>query len=143
MNETGAAAKHLYDTLLASEALAALVGTRIYADAGKQGATYPFVLISHMGGSDRRVPGADARMMTRDRWLVACHHNERNPALARKISGLIDAALVGATDTVTLDAQAYHILAVYRDQPVERGGDVNGVYYIQSGGVYVVPVTTR
>jgi hypothetical protein len=143
MNETGAAAKHLQDTLAASEALTAIVSTRIYADAAPEGATYPLVVISHAGGSDRRVPGADGRIMTRDRWQVVAVNSERSPALVRKISGLIDAALLGSTDTVTLDGQDYHILSVYRDAPIDRGGEVNGKYYVQSGGLYVAPVSTR
>lgn len=143
MNETGAAAKHITAALLDDVALSALVSTRIYADAAPEGAVYPFVVISHAGGNDRIVPGADARIMTRDRWLVKAVHNERSPALARKIAGLIDQALVGSTGSVTLDGQTYYISSLYRTSPIDNGGEVNGKYYVNSGGLYVVPVTTR
>lgn len=139
MNELDAAAKHIYDTLLAHDALTDLIGTRVYELDAPDEAVYPFVVYSFAGGTDRQVAGADQRMITRPRYLVLACHDQRDMATVRAIANALDDALTGSTADVTLDGVTYAVQTVRREEPVERGGDVNGVYYVNAGGYYRAP----
>lgn len=136
MNEAQAALTHLVAALSADDAVAELVDDRIYYGAAPEGAAYPFVLISPGGGTDRRVPGADSRIMSRPRWLILAVHNENDLLVTGAIAAAVDAALLGSTDDLTVNGQEYRVQSVFREEPVERVGTVDGVTYVNSGGYY-------
>lgn len=147
MNEIDAAGKHLFDTLLAHEPLTDLIGERVYeysapdvdSDGNPATVVYPFVVYSHAGGTDRQVAGSDTRMMTHPRWLVLAVHNQRDSVLTRAIASAADNALTGSSAEVEIDGTTYAVQTVYREEPVERGGSVDGVFYLNSGGYYRTP----
>ena len=140
MNELQAAAKHLRETLLAASGVTALVGARVYELEAPKNATYPFVVYSLAAAGDLTQAGGDGRVIVRPRWLVLAYVARRDMGAARQIAGAVDAALEGSGDALTVDGQGYHVQTMYRDGPVERGGDVDGKFYVSAGGYYVSPV---
>ena len=140
MNEAQAALKHLMATIAADDDVAELVAGRVYYLVAPAGAVYPFVLISAAGGTDRRVPGADGRIMSRPRWLILAVHNENDMLVTGAIAAAVDAALLGSGGDLTVNGQEYRVQGVFREEPVERGGAVDEVFYLNSGGYYRTPV---
>jgi len=140
MNEVGAAAKFIRATLAENEAVAALVGARIYELEAPDRATYPLLVFSHAGGPDRLTSGT-SRLLAQSRWLVLAVVDRRDMVAARAIASAADNALVGSTGNVTLDGdeQEYHVQTIRREEPVERGGRVDSKYYSRAGGFYRAP----
>lgn len=136
MNEVDAAAKHLFDTLVADAGVGALIGDRIYHAVAPEEAAYPFVIYSQHTGRDRLAAGGQGRMLVRSRWLILAVHNENDMARVRKLASTVDAALVGSAATVEIDAQSYHVQSVSRREPVERVGERDGTIYVNAGGYY-------
>jgi hypothetical protein len=140
MNETGAAARHLDETIKANATVAGFIGDRFYHVQAPEDAVYPFATYSAApGSSDQPTGGSAARLVVEARWLVLVFHDQNDPDLVRRIAGALDAALVGSTGVVTIDDQAYHVLTVYREAPFERSGPVDGEFYLNMGGYYRTP----
>lgn len=141
MNELDAAAKHLFDTLSAHDALTDLVEDRIYELAAPEdpAVVYPLVVYSFAGGTDRQVAGSDTRMLTRPRFLVLAVHDQRDMAACRAVASAVDDALTGSSGQVELGGVTYAVQTVHREEPVERAGPMDGVFYVNAGGYYRAP----
>lgn len=136
MSETHAALKHILTTLAAAEGVTDLVGTRIYAGTAPRETAYPFITVNPAGGTDRRVPGADGRIMSRPRWLVLAVHNQNDLTVTGEIATAVDAALTGSGDDLTIYGQAYRVQAVHREEPLDQLPSTEGSTYVRSGGYY-------
>lgn len=139
MNEVGAGARHLVNTATADPDVAAFLGDRFYHAEAPADAEYPLAVYSAAGGADTLTGGADERLIVQARWLLLVIHNQNDPDLVRRIASAIDNALVGSTGTVSIDSQDYFVQTVYREEPVERSGQVDGEFYVNVGGYYRTP----
>lgn len=142
MNETGAAARHVVDTVTSDPTVAEFIGDRFYYGAAPEDAPYPFATYFPAGGTNQHTGGSDLRILVQARWRVVVFHDQNDPDLVRRIAGAIDAALVGSSGVVTIDGQAYHVQTVYQEEPFERSGPVDGEFYLNAGGIYRTPVYT-
>lgn len=144
MNEEQAAAKFIFDTLSAADAVTDLVDDRIYEGFADQGESYPLILFNLQSpGNDRTVPGGDQRMMSRGLWLVKATVEGSSYADADAIASAIDAALLGATGVVTIGDQDYIVLSLVRERGHRMPEMTDGVQYRHSGGLYRVQCTSR
>lgn len=147
MSEERAAIKHLTDTLKANSAVAALVGTRVYEGAAPQNAVFPYIVFGmQSAGNDRNQPGGDGRMMSRALWLVKVITQgspSSGSSVADNINDAVDAALVGSTDVVTINAATYTILSICRTGHFRMIEPAETVRYHHVGGLYRIQVTNR
>src|SRR5688500_12198549 len=111
MNELQAAAKGIRAKLAGTAAVTALVSTRIYEGLAPQDASYPLLLFTHNSGSDRNAIGSNPRIFTRPLYVVRAYTHETGSfADADAVAAVMDAALVGSDQTITIGAQSYRVL---------------------------------
>lgn len=137
MNELAAAEAFLCATLKAHPGVAELVGSRVYLYQAPEGATFPFILVALNAASDRNAVGADVRLFTRATFLVKGITKERGGmAEASALATAIDAALMGASGTVTVEETLYAIRGCYRTEPVRLVMGAGDQRYNHAGGLY-------
>lgn len=137
MNELQAVERFLVSTLRADDAVAALVGTRVYAYQVPENGTFPCVLVALNTALDTNAVGADQRLFTRATYLVKAISKQRGSmAEADAIAAALDAALVGQTGTVEIGDTTYDVRGCYRAQPVRLVMGAADTRYNHVGGFY-------
>src|SRR5690242_13792712 len=90
----------LYETLTNDAILAPLIGTRVYEYSAPLGATYPFITMAHMGGSDKRALGG-IRVWNEGLYLITGHIQGQSLQDLKTIADRID-TLIDNTQNTTL-----------------------------------------
>jgi hypothetical protein len=129
----------IYATLAGDTALAAIVGTRIYADVAPSlptPPTYPLVLFSLQ--SSRDVVGIGTyRAMTTPTYLVRVIGKGGGFGAIQAAADRIDALLtVRAVQSVTIGGVTFSILGSVRERPFQRSEEPEGILYRHLGGFY-------
>lgn len=140
MNELRGAKAFLVQTLSADPQLSALVGNRVYADLGEEGAPAPYVLFSSRPMNDASATGG-VRIMARAQFVVRAvtinTDTSDGQAEAETIANHIDRLLQGVRNApVAIGPDNFTILSVVRDQPVDFVENSNGRRYNHVGGLY-------
>lgn len=130
------------DVLLNDEAVAALVGDRIFEDEAPQGTAFPYVIVSQNRARVLNAQGADARIHVRPAFLIRATVQDESYADADALASAVDAALTGAKGTATVGDTTYHIRGVFQTSPVRYPTSKDGVHYRHSGGIYEAFVHT-
>jgi len=144
-NEIYQAGVFIRETLGASAALTALVGTRIYPEFAPQNATYPLVVFALLSSPDRNAVGHNRRIFTEPLFVVRGVANETSWVTVSLIADAIDAALMGANNNGVL-SPALHVQGAYREAPLrytEVPQGTSGTRYNHSGGQYRLFVHTN
>lgn len=115
-NEIQLTSDFIYHRLTADTALTALVGTRVYHEFAAATASYPYVLILFLAGTDANAIGADQRVFTRPLFLVEAVTQEANWLTAQQIADRIEARLLGASGTQS----GLTIMGMFRERPLRR-----------------------
>jgi hypothetical protein len=136
MSEIVGLEQWLYETLLAdngASGVATLVANRIFVDEAPQGAVYPFVLISAQAdGRDVVSIGPHRVMVDCLYWIRVVGQGASKKAL-QTIYSRLDSLLQAAGGVTSY----IRILMVNREsQPAIPPATVNGLRYVQLGGVY-------
>lgn len=90
-------AEGIYDALYANANILAAVGTRIYRELAPQQATYPLVILQHVGGGTISETPVDAA----DPFYLVTAVSAISPAEAETLAGYIETALHKQTLTVS------------------------------------------
>lgn len=169
MNEIAAVGQWIYSRLKDDQALAFLVGTRIFADfapevdpedpQGQRPTPFPLVVFGENSSLDR-VAGGGKRVLTKSRWTVKAV-GEGYPRGLTGIVSRLDALLDEAPpETVTLtdlgpagprsynggppftvlSAEVYALAGCTRIRPISYPELRQGVRYAHVGGLYEVVV---
>lgn len=139
MNEEQALSTFLYTTLSGDTAVAALVGTRIFEDLAPQGTAFPFVVFSFHTGGDTNALGSDVRTLTRPQYLIRAISKGPTYSDADAVAAAVDAALMGAHGSATVNGVTYEVLTVFREQAIRRCEYAESVRYNHAGGLYRIP----
>jgi hypothetical protein len=141
MDELARAEAWLYATLSADTALAALVGTRIFAESAPDKTVFPFVTFNWMAGHDVNII-EQFRILTHALYLVKGIDEGRSITTLKSIADRIDAVLHGKEQIVIGDAT---LLMCNREQPFSMAETTDGKEYRHRGGQYrllMQPTTT-
>jgi len=137
MRETEVANRFVYSKLAASAPLADLVGDRIFSDLPSH-SPFPYVIYSRRGGDDFRfmmdIP--EARVKIEPVFQVNATTQGEDKQAAYEIANLIDTALEGAADTITLDGIQYNIQGCWRVNDIDYTSVEDGIRYNYIGGYY-------
>jgi len=120
----------LYGALVASPALTALVGTRIYHRVAPQAATFPVCIFHKHSGTPRWTFAG--RPVQWDLWAVKGLCQGSSATRAEEIAAAIDDALNDAALTIT----GREHLFLLRDSDINLGEDEDGVQYHTVGALY-------
>lgn len=134
MPETLSAEKWIYATLAADGALAAVVGTRIYADRIPQNVAspYPCVLFGFLSGVDFNAVGS-VRVWTNMLYVVrAIDEVETFLGNIKTAAGRIDAVLHRASGSTSEGT----VWAAIREQPYRMSEEAEGRVFSHLGGVF-------
>lgn len=138
MNEEQAAARFLFQRLAADAGVSTIVGSRIYESLAPDEAAYPLVIFNLQSGRDVTQAGGDGRILTSPLFLVKAVTQSNGYASADELAHAIDAALEGASGTITLGSQGYAIQTIYRTAPFRFLEPADGLRYFHVGGLYRV-----
>lgn len=135
MSELNAIDRWIYGTLTADTALAAVVGTRVYADQAPQttpAVTMPVVVFQWQGGADLMVIGG-VRVWTNAVYLIrGIDEAQTWGGDLKTIADRIDAVLHRGSGT-NADGVVY---AAVREQPFRMPETAGGKSYRHLGGLY-------
>lgn len=132
MAETLVAEQWLYTVLSGDTALAAVVGTRIYADVAPAGATFPYVVYQNQAGRDVRGVGP-TRIMANLLYVVrGVNATTTYTGALETIANRIDAVLQAASGTNTRGV----VIACVREQPFKLAESLDTGEYRNLGGIY-------
>ncbi len=138
-NELSVANTFLNTVLKADSALAAIVGTRIYADfapeADPSATIYPLVLFNWQGGLDALSQGA-ARIFTRPLYQVRVIGRGGYGAITAA-ADRIDALLANVQNYALTVGGVPYVVQCYRERPMQMAEVVpGGERYSSRGGLY-------
>ena len=137
MIEIARALEWIYDTLAADVTLAGLVGTRIYDGVAPQGAAFPFLVFSHLGGSDTLGVGT-FRALNSGLFQVKAVTESQSYVSATAIADRADEVLQGAAGS----KNGATIASCQREQPLMQLEQNAGIEYRHVGGLYR-PITHK
>ncbi len=133
----------LYGLLTADSELTTLVDSRVYSGAAPQGATLPYVIISHQSGRDVLGVGT-TRIMSHLTYLVKAVGQCQSYVTLEPIADAIDKTLHGASGEVAgLNGAGAELLACTRTMTVAYAELDSGVQYRHLGGLYRIVATNR
>lgn len=133
----------LYGLLTADSELTTLVDSRVYSGAAPQGATLPYVIISHQSGRDVLGVGT-TRIMSHLTYLVKAVGQCQSYVTLEPIADQIDTLLHGASGEIAGTAGAgAELLACTRAMTVAYAEAQEGQQYRHLGGLYHVVATNR
>lgn len=147
MNEQVGAASFLFGVLAADPALQAEVGSRIFSDFAPEKLPgtdipvgYPLIVFSLVRAADTRGLGT-YRAMARLTYLVRVVSKGGGYGALHDAANRIDALLtVREPVEVTAGSETYTVHGCVRDQPFARAELMNGVRYVNLGGLYSMNV---
>ena len=131
MAETLVAEQWLYTVLAADTALAAVVGTRIYAYIAPEGAAFPYVVYQNQAGRDIRGVGP-LRIMANLLYVVKVVGQTNSFGALETAANRIDTVLQAASGTPTRGT----VIACVREQPFALVESLDTGQYRHLGGIY-------
>jgi hypothetical protein len=131
MAETLVAEQWLYTVLSGDTALAAVVGTRIYAYIAPEGAAMPYVVYQNQAGRDVRGVGP-LRIMANLLYVVKVIGATNSFGTLEVAANRIDAVLQAASGTNVRGT----VIACVREQPFALVESLESGQYRHLGGIY-------
>lgn len=132
----------IYETLLAASAVADPVGDRLYGyNAPQEPGQYPAVVWQVQGVPNSvHALGSGLFIMDRPLYLVRAIGIGSTWEVLEPIADAIDAALDGASGSVTTPGGSALVMSCMREAPFAMPETVNGVQYRHLGGQYRLEV---
>jgi hypothetical protein len=123
--------------LLASSALVARIGSRVYYQEAPPSTAYPYVLMTLVDGNDLIVVG-NARVWNDQLWQVEVWNRTIDDAVMAQDVALLDSALNNTSGTMTGPAYGSgYVYAVSRERVLELPPEIDGdVQWRRAGGEY-------
>lgn len=122
----------LYDTLSANGAIATVVGGRIYRNVAPAGATFPYIVMQYVSGTDVYAMGG-VRVVSSVVVIVKAVGPVSQYAALASLADAIDAAISGAVN-------GRSVLSCLRLTALDYEEEYSGVRYHHIGGQYSLVV---